>query len=494
MTDSGSTSTASPAEQEYHLRQPIGDGRRTVTIALPRGWAKAALSGVEASLLGWAVPALLAVIGLLAEGSNPWMRGMDLSVGASIGTDFWALSLGAPIAVSGLPISLIPLLWTAVEILILRGLLAGGRSSTAAGLWAAIPSYMVTNIFVVAAAPGTTRIVPILLGSFLVSLLAVLWAVLSRSESYPRWFTSLQWVWSGIRTGAWWFLGVVTVGLATIGVSALIHRGEMAVVSADLGAAGFSGVLLALLQISYLPTMAAWALAWFSGAGFTIAEGDIYSSTSVVVAELPFFPVTEMLPATPWGTQAALVLVAVGVLCGGITSWRLRNVSFVDATRRVVVALLFFSFLVGVWFALSRGGLGAERMVALGPVDWAWPLVVAEVAGAAVVIVLLTHPVAVAAMRTGWNATVVFVGETYARVKESRGPGASDGEQNSGPRGEGSAEVPDGALGETLTGERETPVLEALDDNDIEHVDDGAGERTRGLNGTQVAGGPEQTE
>ena len=53
--------------------------RPTFTVKLPSGWARSALAGIEAALLGWLIPALAVVVGFLTDSSNAWLR--DTSIG-----------------------------------------------------------------------------------------------------------------------------------------------------------------------------------------------------------------------------------------------------------------------------------------------------------------------------------------------------------------------------------------------------------------------------
>ena len=424
MTELGEPSEVSATEREYRLRQKISPARPTVTITMPKGWTRAALSGVEAGLLGWAIPALLAVLGLLAEGGNPFLHDVDMSQASEVGTQFWGLSLGAPAAVGGMVISLLPLLWSGIQVLLVRAFLIGGADNSASASWFVIPFFVLTTVLIAVAAPGIDSPGAIVIGSVIVSGVAALWAVLSQTSVFPRWWTRISWVWSGVRTGGWWFLAVALTGLIALGVSAVASRQQMGEVAAELGAGGFSAVLLVLVQLAYVPVFAAWAIGWLSGAGIMIGDGQVLTSSSVVDVALPSFPIAQAVPTTVVGGHVVLVLVLVGIGCGLVVGLWKRDLPFGDLARRLGVALLFFSFLVGAWVVLSQGSLGSHKMAQLGPVTTTWPLVVLEVGVAASVVALLIHPETFATAKAwvgpGLRAITATRGAAVTRMLKSR--------------------------------------------------------------------------
>lgn len=365
---------AAEPEREYRLRQPIGDGRRTITVRMPKGWIRAALSGVEGALLSWAVPALLGIFGLLTEGSNPWFQEVDISAAASIGTNYWALSLGAPMSIGGLPISLIPLLWTAAEILILRGLMLSGKDNQASSQWYVVPSYALTSVIILLASPGTASTGAVLVGATCVALVASTWAVIAQTDQWPEWITRVSWLWSGLRMALIWFGIAVTIGVTAVIVSLFVSWGAVSQVSEAVGASGFSAFLLWIAQATYLLVFAGWAVAWLATPGFTLSGGEVSSPTLVASGALPAFPITQAVPTTAPGNWIVLLLIVIAIGVGaGCGRW-LKQSDIRYIALEAVSALLGFSALIGAWFALSTGALGNELMVCLGPTPIAWPM------------------------------------------------------------------------------------------------------------------------
>ncbi len=386
-----SASSTTGTEQEYRLRQTIGDGRRTITVRMPTGWVRAALSGAEAALLGWAIPAMLGVLALLAQGTDPWFQQMNVSTAASIGTDFWSLSLGAPMSVGGLPISLVPLLWTAIEVLMLRGLLWSGKNGQASAQWFAIPTYALTSAVILIASPGRAPVSAVAVGAVAVAAVAVTWAVVSQTEEWPDWVRGSAWIWHGIGYALQWFGAATFVGLSAFLASVFASREAMSEVQSLLGASGSSAVILWVTQGMYSLAFAGWGLAWLAGPGFTLAGDTISSPTSVSTSPLPAFPIAQAVPQTAPGNAVVLVLVGAGIALGALAGWRLRGRQTQESAQVLLVAVLGFSFLIGAWFALSRGALGSELMAHLGPVPLAWPMVALEVGLTATFVGLLVQ-------------------------------------------------------------------------------------------------------
>ena len=384
----------SSQEEPYLVRGQVGS-TRTVVIEMPSGWTRAALSGVEAALLGWAVPTVLGVYGLLAEGANPWLEQVDLSQAASVGTSLWALSLGAPVALGGLRITLIPLLWTILQVLLLRLLLRQGKGGTAAAQWFAVPAFLVTAILALVFSPGYVQVAGILLGATLVPLVASGWAATSRGLTWPRPFRWSADLGRGFRLGLLWLAVSFGFGLATLLFSAIPSWTTSSDIAAAIGAEGVSGALLGVLETLYVPTFAAWGLAWCAGPGFSLSGGLPSSPTTLATGDLPAFPVSALVPTTAPGNAIVLYVIAAGIVVGLGTGWALRQVPFKEALVRLAVAAGTFCLLLGAWFALASGALGNDLMSRLGPMPTAWPFVMLEFGLPAIACALAVHPASI---------------------------------------------------------------------------------------------------
>ena len=346
----------------------VTDDRPTVVIGLPTGWARALASGLEAVLLSWGVPVMCAILGFWMISTNPWIGDSTWRSALGFGTDLWALSLGATIRVSGVELSIIPLLWTALQVLTLRGLQMRGRSLSPNAQWIAGGAYVVGGLSIIATVGETVDWYSIVPGLLLVGFSSALWAVLNQSAVYPAWMSEITWVWRGLRVAAWWLSLAFLTGLALVIVSTVESISLIQQIYANIGVVSISGWLLTALQVCYVPNLAAFAFSWVSGGGFYLDEGMVHSIFAAPDATLPQLPVAALVPASAPGAWPILVMIGVGVLIGCFLTWKWRKLSYPQMLRLVGVALVCFLVFMALWLRLSAGGLGTGRLVFVGPV------------------------------------------------------------------------------------------------------------------------------
>ena len=119
--------------------------------------------------------------------------------------------------------------------------------------------------------------------------------------------------------------------LALTGLNALLVAGRLAVewaavvtVAQAIGGGPLGGLLVALLQIGWLPTFTAWSIAWTAGPGFSVGADSLYSVFGATPATAPALPALGALPVTwsPW----QLLLLAVPIGAGAVAGvWLLRE-------------------------------------------------------------------------------------------------------------------------------------------------------------------------
>ena len=68
--------------------------RPTIRVALPQGWARSMLSGIEAALLGWALVVVPTLIAYAAVSSNQWMVSTTWEDAFHFASDLWGAALG----------------------------------------------------------------------------------------------------------------------------------------------------------------------------------------------------------------------------------------------------------------------------------------------------------------------------------------------------------------------------------------------------------------
>ena len=120
--------------------------RPTIRVALPQGWARAVLSGIEAALLGWALVVVPTLIAYAAVASNQWLVSTTWEDAFHFASDLWGAALGAQVVSGEVSYRAVPLLFVLVLIGLTKLLLLQGRRFPAAAQWMAIPGFTVTAL------------------------------------------------------------------------------------------------------------------------------------------------------------------------------------------------------------------------------------------------------------------------------------------------------------------------------------------------------------
>ena len=399
-------------------------GRPTWTLTLPSGWARAFLAGIEAALLSWAVPALLAAVLFLVDAGNPWLKDHMITESGQVGTQLWALTLGAAATFGETTMTLVPLTWTIAQVLILRALMIRGRNFAPASQWAAVPAFALTALIIILSAGQGLSWSSIFPGALLIPLAAAAWAVVNQSSWKGTWVASNPWLAAGARMGGLWVALAVSVGLVTLVVDIVVNW-EGIIAESSLLTAGESPLPPALLVLTfYFFTFAAWALAWVAGPGFVADGGQICSPTETSEPLLTAIPVGPLVPTTSPGNLVVLILVGLGFFLGILGAMKLAALPFRQVALQTGVAALLFAAASFVYLSLSVGSLGALRLAHLGPVPSASALLSLEVAGIASALILLLHPAVLAAVRKGFGQ-VAQGASTGTPDKEVSAKGAS---------------------------------------------------------------------
>lgn len=372
---------------QYSVRE-----RPTVTVTLPQGWARAMLAGVEAAIFGWVIPTMIFIASFLMVGANVWLKDFTIGESAQMGTAFWASSLGAEIELGGVPITFVPLAWTLLQVVALRLLLLGGREFDSAALWAAVPTFVGTSVLILALASQGAFIIPVLIGSTIVALVGTLWAISVQTERFPKWVRRLGWLWDGIRMGLRWIGVMALVGLIAFVISVVVSWSAISDFRVDLTGGGIPGFSLAVLELSYLPVYAAWALAWMCGAGFTTVGGVFHSALATQPQTTVILPVAEVVPTTAPGSWVIAIPVVCGMALGLWASVQTARFPLSALLRRAGVAVVVFGGVMYAWMWASKGALGDNLLAALGPEPLAWLSLTGMVAGVAFVVAVVAHP------------------------------------------------------------------------------------------------------
>ncbi|MDO4919320.1 DUF6350 family protein [Kocuria sp.] len=206
---------------------------------------------------------------------------------------------------------------------------------------------------------------------------------LQRTSQYSRWAGS--YVWAVLRAG---FLAAVTAvagGALLLTVAFVANWDRIIAVHQDLGTGAAGDTALTAMQLGLLPNMVLWALAWATGAGFSVGAGTLTSPFHTTLGPLPQFPALAALPTgDPWAFAPAVL--ALPVLAGLLAGWWFcrEGENHLDDWMAIRLPLRWFTFLVStlvtvvliaavgsglasllVW--LSHGSLGIGRLTDVGP-------------------------------------------------------------------------------------------------------------------------------
>ncbi|MDY6055743.1 DUF6350 family protein [Micrococcus sp.] len=206
-------------------------------------------------------------------------------------------------------------------------------------------------------------------------------AIAARSQ-YERWAGS--YAWSVVRGACVALASLAAMGALLAAGRVGVHWAQIVGVQQMVDAGPAGGLMIALLEVGYMPTFAVWAVAWAAGPGFRVGADSLYSAFGSHAASAPALPVLEALPVTwqSWHPFFLLVPVVAGVLAGWwllregenhlddwlAARWERRWASL-GASTAALAALT--GLLVGlgslVPLVLASGGLGVGSMAQIGP-------------------------------------------------------------------------------------------------------------------------------
>lgn len=394
--------------------------RPTIRVALPQGWARSMLSGIEAALLGWALVVVPTLIAYAAVSSNQWMVSTTWEDAFHFASDLWGASLGARVVLGDVSYRAVPLLFVLLLIALTKLLLLQGRRFSPASQWMAIPGFTVTALLLAAGIGTHVSVWGALPLAIMIPLIAAVWEVTRASKNLELRFELPRWVSVGVRTGwrASWALAVygglflllsVTQSWSQIrGIDQLL-----------LSTSAVDSIMIVVAQLLFIPNAIVWALSWLSGPGFYLGSDALHSPTSAPVGPIPAIPLFGATPASAPGNWVLLALIVFGVALGVYLRLRKGSESLLDDLYQGGIAAVVIA---AVYLASSLASalvLGNGRLAFLGPrMSLSALCLFAEVACGVLVTVALSHPVSV-----GWARELVGAGK--ARVREHRHPEAT---------------------------------------------------------------------
>ena len=389
--------------------------RPTIRVALPQGWARAVLSGIEAALLGWALVVVPTLIAYAAVASNQWLVSTTWEDAFHFASDLWGAALGAQVVSGEVSYRAVPLLFVLVLIGLTKLLLLQGRRFPAAAQWMAVPGFAVTALLLAGGIGTHVRVLGAFPLAIAIPLIAAAWEVALAPHSLELRLEMPQWLSSGVRIGwrASWFLAAYG-GLFLL-ISVIVSWSRIrGIHELLLPTSTIDSTMITLAQVLFIPNAIVWALSWLAGPGFFMGSDALHSPASAPTMPIPAIPLFGATPVSAPGNWVVFALIVFGVALGVYLRLRKGSESLLDdlyqgGIAAVVVAAVYLVTSLGSAVVLGNG-----RLAFLGPrMSLSALCLFAEVALGILLTVTLSHPVSVV-----WARELVGAGK--ARVREHR--------------------------------------------------------------------------
>ena len=382
--------------------------RATIRVAVPRGWARGVLAGVEAAFAGWGLITVFTMIAYLTLRSNSWMNDTTPRDALGLGGDLWAAVIGGTSVVGDVHYRAIPTLMGALLVVLVRILLRTTAGYPRSAALFAVPGFLLTSWLLAGASGIHSHWWTGTIGGVLIPLIGSVWFVASgysRDHEAP----SMQhWISGGLKLGG---LSVVVLAAASFiaSIIALVAGwSRMAGIQELLGASSAADTSFIVGgQALFAPTIMAWAAAWWSGAGFLTATDSLHSPAVAGAGPIPPIPLLGSVPQTAPGMWVILAPIALGIGLGVVAARSFRREHLLHQSAQGVLASLITASVTALWMWSATMSLGSVRLASMGPrVGWATLALVLEIALPALIIALATHP-----------TTRALLGEGSGRVR-----------------------------------------------------------------------------
>ena len=382
--------------------------RATIRVAVPQGWARGVIAGVEAAFAGWALITVCTMIAYLTLRSNTWMNDTTPRDALGLGGDLWAAVIGGTSVVGGVYYRAIPTLAGALLIVLVRLLLRNTAGFPRSAALFAVPGFLLTS-WLLAGTSGThAHWWTGTIGGVLIPLIGSVWFVASRYARDHEAPTMQHWISGGLKLGGLSVAVLAGASLVAAIVALVAGWSRMAGIQEILGAAsGADTAFIVGAQLAFAPTVMAWAAAWWSGAGFLTATDSLHSPAVAGTGPIPPIPLLGAVPETAPGMWVVLAPIALGVGLGVVAARSFRREHLLHQSAQGVLASLIVAAVTALWMWSATMSMGSVRLSSMGPrVGWATLALVLEIALPALIIALATHP-----------TTRALLGEGAGRVR-----------------------------------------------------------------------------
>ena len=382
--------------------------RATIRVAVPQGWARGALAGVEAAFAGWGLITVFTMIAYLSLRSNSWMNDTTPRDALGLGGDLWAAVIGGTSVVGDVHYRAIPTLMGALLVVLVRILLRTTAGYPRSAALFAVPGFLLTSWLLAGASGIHSHWWTGTIGGILIPLIGSVWFVASgysRDHEAP----SMQhWISGGLKLGGLSVVVLVAASFVATIIALVAGWSRMAGIQELLGAASAADTSFIVGgQALFAPTVMAWAAAWWSGAGFLTATDSLHSPTVAGAGPIPPIPLLGAVPETAPGMWVILAPIALGIGLGVVAVRSFRREHLLHQTAQGVLASVITASATALWMWSATMSLGSVRLASMGPrVGWATLAIVLEVALPALIIALATHP-----------TTRALLGEGAGRVR-----------------------------------------------------------------------------
>lgn len=377
-------------------------------MAVPQGWARGVLAGVEAAFAGWGLITVFTMIAYLTLRSNSWMNDTTPRDALGLGGDLWAAVIGGTSVVGDVQYRAIPTLMGALLIVLVRILLRTTAGYPRAAALFAVPGFLLTSWLLAGASGIHSHWWTGAIGGVLIPLIGSVWFVASgysRDHEAP----SMQhWISGGLKLGGLSVAVLVAASFVASVIALVAGWSRMAGIQELLGASSAADTSFIVGgQALFAPTVMAWVASWWSGAGFLTATDSLHSPEVVGMGPIPPIPLLGAVPESAPGLWVILAPIVLGVGLGVVAARSFRREHLLHQSAQGVLASVIMASVTALWMWSATMSMGSVRLASMGPrVGWATLALVLEIALPALIIALATHP-----------TTRALLGEGAGRVR-----------------------------------------------------------------------------
>ena len=383
--------------------------RATIRVAVPQGWARGVIAGVEAAFAGWGLITVFTMIAYLTLRSNSWMNDTTPRDALGLGGDLWAAVIGGTSVVGDVHYSAIPTLMGALLIVLMRILLRTTAGYPRSAALFAVPGFLLTSWLLAGASGIHSHWWTGTIGGVLIPLIGSVWFVASgysRDHEAP----SMQhWISGGLKLGGLSVAVLVAASFVASVIALVAGWSRMAGIQEILGASSAADTSFIVGgQALFAPTVMAWVASWWSGAGFVTATDSLHSPAVAGTGPIPPIPLLGAVPETAPGMWVIIAPIALGVGLGVVAARSFRREHLLHQTAQGVLASVIIASVTALWMWSATMSLGSVRLSVMGPrVGWATLALVLEIALPTLIIALAAHP-----------TTRALLGEGAGRVRD----------------------------------------------------------------------------